>query len=899
MVDIIRPNFGTVWAASGEKLSPTEIKIQGGWIQEMMPYQYQNFLQNRVDNAITYLLQKGVPEWDASQEYTANKSVVTYAGQMYMALTTNTNVLPTLTASWKRLTITFGANGAIPITLGGTGATTAADARTNLGIGSAATANLPVTNGLVVKLADNSLVALSITGTTGYITVTNPDGVSGSPTINVGANVAKTDADAAWTTKTSIKIPSGTSSERGVGAPGRIRFNMESGVYEGYDNTGWNPIGSTGTLDVQNFSGDGVKTSFTMSTTPRAENNTQVYFNGVYQQKNSYNLVGSNLVFDEAPALGIEIEVVTVSSVAIGTTTAGQTSIVDVGDYYTSNNVEGALQEAASIATPAGTVPLKGYVESTRNDVDVLKNNSAKLVTSYAELDAYTGVGTVVDIVSAAALSSPSGIIGRFVISPANGAVVPDGGVVRRLRDGRIARRQGVVQVLTSWWGNDQIATQSAIDYAYGKTATVLINTHQTWTSPVVVKHGIKLRGLGVDVLGSGGTKITYTGTTDCLVMQNPVNTSNPSNIDIEGIWFAAFSLADNCGVIFDTASSVLKIRKCRFNAKNCIILDQTEISDIYDCSFAIGDGYNHCGVWIVNGPDKNPGSEPFWTNRISIKKCEFNGGLGSVFIWDDGGVSHVFEDNNYNGAGAHIIATGVNSLRITGGEYELNSYPAIIFSLSKRNGASGAKCTTVSVNDTYYWAMTDIPFIASVEGAIGHLNVTTNFINCPGTVFSGLNVACDSIRAEGNVQVGTGDGKSIINNYYDAVVCPIEWQADTSPTVGNGTLVAVKSRKGKELTYRIFLEFGSTTSSGTGSWYFPLPHKANTQSALFTVGSASALIVGKSGYALASNITSDGMRMYIQTNSATPIAGAGVPAIWTTGSSLKAQIVYDAENLI
>ena len=79
---------------------------------------------------------------------------------------------------------------------------------------------------------------------------------------------------------------------------------MESGIYEGYDNTGWNPIGGTGTLDVQNFSGDGVKTSFTMSTTPRAENNTQVYFNGVYQQKNSYNLVGSNLVFDEAPSFG-------------------------------------------------------------------------------------------------------------------------------------------------------------------------------------------------------------------------------------------------------------------------------------------------------------------------------------------------------------------------------------------------------------------------------------------------------------------------------------------------------------------------------------------------------------------------------------------------------------------
>lgn len=348
MVDISKPVYGSIWANAGEKLPPDQNKIAMGWIQEMMPYQYENYLQNRTDVALSYLLQKGIAEWSADQEYTANKSVVTYGGQLYMATSTVTNTLPTVAASWKKLSATFGVNGAIPVTFGGTGATTAADARTNLGIGSAATVNLPTSNGLVAKLADNSLVARAVTGITGYITVTNGDAVAGNPVITVGENVAKTDADAAWTTKTSIKVPSGTSSERGVGAPGRIRFNMESGVYEGYDNVGWNPIGSTGTLDVQNFSGDGVKTSFTMSATPRAENNTQVYFNGVYQQKNSYNLVGSNLVFDEAPLLGIEIEVVTVSSVAIGTTTAGQTSIVDSGNYYNSTNVEGALAEVGN-----------------------------------------------------------------------------------------------------------------------------------------------------------------------------------------------------------------------------------------------------------------------------------------------------------------------------------------------------------------------------------------------------------------------------------------------------------------------------------------------------------------------------------------------------------------------
>lgn len=270
MVDITKPVYGTVWADAGEKLSPIEEKIQSGWVQEMMPYQYENFLQNRQDVAITYLFQKGVPEWSSEQEYIANKSVVTYAGQMYMALLTNTNTLPTVSTSWKRLTINFAPNGAVPISFGGTGATSAADARANLGIGTVATANFPVTNGLLVKLSDNTLVTRAVSGTAGYITVTNGDGTSGNPIINVGVNVAKTDADASWSTTGSIKLPSGSTSEQGIATPGRVRFNLETDEFQGAYSGGWNVLAK--------------------------------------------------------PA------------------TAAQTPIVDTGGYYSSTNVEGALQ---------------------------------------------------------------------------------------------------------------------------------------------------------------------------------------------------------------------------------------------------------------------------------------------------------------------------------------------------------------------------------------------------------------------------------------------------------------------------------------------------------------------------------------------------------------------------
>lgn len=58
-----------------------------------------------------------------------------------------------------------------------------------------------------------------------------------------------------------------------------------------------------------NLTGDGTTTSFSLGGTPYSENTTNVYVNGVYQFKNTYNVSGSNLVFSEAPPNTSKIEV--------------------------------------------------------------------------------------------------------------------------------------------------------------------------------------------------------------------------------------------------------------------------------------------------------------------------------------------------------------------------------------------------------------------------------------------------------------------------------------------------------------------------------------------------------------------------------------------------------------
>ena len=62
---------------------------------------------------------------------------------------------------------------------------------------------------------------------------------------------------------------------------------------------------------LDNFTGDGTTVDFTLTTAPSDENNSQVYINGVYQQKNTYSLTGAGntLTFSAAPPLTSTIEV--------------------------------------------------------------------------------------------------------------------------------------------------------------------------------------------------------------------------------------------------------------------------------------------------------------------------------------------------------------------------------------------------------------------------------------------------------------------------------------------------------------------------------------------------------------------------------------------------------------
>lgn len=60
---------------------------------------------------------------------------------------------------------------------------------------------------------------------------------------------------------------------------------------------------------IQNFTGTGSQTVFTLTNASLGENFTFVYINGVYQQKNTYTVAGVTLTFSQAPPITSSIEV--------------------------------------------------------------------------------------------------------------------------------------------------------------------------------------------------------------------------------------------------------------------------------------------------------------------------------------------------------------------------------------------------------------------------------------------------------------------------------------------------------------------------------------------------------------------------------------------------------------
>ena len=92
---ISKPDMTNVWAEGGSVAVIPSEKISQGWVVEIPPCEQMNFLQNRQDVGIAYLMQQGIPEWDSATEF-QDTSYVQYNNIVYKGLGVSTNKQPDL-----------------------------------------------------------------------------------------------------------------------------------------------------------------------------------------------------------------------------------------------------------------------------------------------------------------------------------------------------------------------------------------------------------------------------------------------------------------------------------------------------------------------------------------------------------------------------------------------------------------------------------------------------------------------------------------------------------------------------------------------------------------------------------------------------------------------------------
>lgn len=99
MANILKPSkINLLWASGGDILDPGDTKYQTGWGVEVPPRQWENYIQNKQDQAIAHINQHGIAVWDGDTEYQADTSYAQGAtnGTIYRAKVTHSGQNPEL-----------------------------------------------------------------------------------------------------------------------------------------------------------------------------------------------------------------------------------------------------------------------------------------------------------------------------------------------------------------------------------------------------------------------------------------------------------------------------------------------------------------------------------------------------------------------------------------------------------------------------------------------------------------------------------------------------------------------------------------------------------------------------------------------------------------------------------
>ena len=137
-------------------------------------------------------------------------------------------------------------------------------------------------------------------------------------------------------------------------------------------------------LNHDQFTASG-SAAFTLSIAPINENNTQVFIDGVYQQKTDYAVSGTTLTFDTAPTSGAIVEVMTFTQTEVNVPATGSVVAASIANNVNLNgNPTTTTQSAGNNTTRIATTAfvetaVSNLIDSAPNTMNTLNEIAAAL----------------------------------------------------------------------------------------------------------------------------------------------------------------------------------------------------------------------------------------------------------------------------------------------------------------------------------------------------------------------------------------------------------------------------------------------------------------------------------------------------------------------------------------
>lgn len=312
-------------------------------------------------------------------------------------------------------------------------------------------------------------------------------------------------------------------------------------------------------------------------------------------------------------------------------------------------------------------------------------------------------------------LFDPSDLSARVAADPAQGIYVPPASDPTGVSGAWVRKFPGFISV--RWFGakgdsgpdavsgsDDTAAIQAAIDFIdslgggtlYFPEGWYRITSYLTLCKNLrVVGAGRKAAFIATAMTGQAGATAGETVRNGSAFYGNwPSNTSTPVHVTVEHIGFWCVNPVNQGAAFYDNCGTTVTLTDCQIEGfRYGVVFDQTELGDINCCEFKLqADG--GAGVYLVNGPTLTPGNLTTVTNRISVTRCQINEYPDTYGILDEGGYTHSFIDNNYNGCLTHIYLGGVQAFQVIGGEFEASSGDSIVVEYRRLDGSGvGGSC--------------------------------------------------------------------------------------------------------------------------------------------------------------------------------------------------------------